>query len=69
MQGGETPYDIAKSKGYEEVCEELLPPELKKQPEVRSDSARHKVAVSFILGTIIIPYKFFSLSGNSSGHY
>ena len=47
MQGGETPFDIAKTKDYEEVCEELLPPELKKQPEVRSDSARHKVAVSF----------------------
>ena len=60
MQDGETPYDIAKSKGYDKVCEELLPPELKKQPEVRSDSARHKVAVSFTLDTllceVIIPY-------------
>ena len=56
MQGSETPYDIAKMKGYDEVCEELLPPALKKQPEVRSDSARHKVAASFTLDTIIIPY-------------
>ena len=47
MQGGETPYTIAKMKGYDEVCEELLPLELKKQPEVRSDSARHKFSVSF----------------------
>ena len=64
MQGGKTPYDIAKMKGYNEVCEELLPPELKKQPEVRSDSARHKVAVSFTLDTtckIIFSYIFFGM--------
>ena len=52
MQIGETPYAIAEKKGYDEVCEELLPPELKKQPEVRSDSARHKVAVSFTSDTV-----------------
>ena len=65
MQGGETPYDIAKMKGYDEVCEELLPPHLKKQPEVRSDSARHKVAVSFTLDTMceIIFCMFRKLSG------
>ena len=59
VQGGETPYMIAKKKDYTEVCEELLPPELKKQPEVRSDSARHKVTVNLTFDTmckVIIPY-------------
>ena len=46
MQGGETPYTVAKTK---EVCEELQPPEMKNQPDVRSDSAYHKfVTVSTI---------------------
>lgn len=48
MQGGETPYTVAKTK---EVCEELQPPEMKNQPDVRSDSAYHKfVTVSSIFG-------------------
>ena len=46
MQNGETPYTIAKTK---EVREELQPPEMKNQPDVRSDSAYHKfVTVSSI---------------------
>ena len=48
MQHGETPYAIAEQKKHEIVCQELLSPELKEQPEVRSDSASHKVSVSFI---------------------
>lgn len=47
IQSGDTPYAIAEKKGHDKVCEELLPPELKRQPEVRSDSAQHKFAVSF----------------------
>ena len=39
MQSGETPYTVAKTK---EVCEELQLSEMKKQPDVRSDSAYHK---------------------------
>ena len=48
MKNGETPYAIAERKGYEEVCEELLPPEMKKQPEVMSDSFQHRyISVRF----------------------
>lgn len=39
MQSGETPYTVAKTK---EVCEELQLSEMKKQPDVRSDSVYHK---------------------------
>ena len=42
MQDGETPYAVAEKKDYKKVCEELQPTEMKKQPEVISDSFQHK---------------------------
>ena len=47
IQAGETAYTVAKGKGFEKVCEELQPSDMKKQPVVRSDSAQHKFTVSF----------------------
>ena len=51
LQGGETPYVVAKNKDHEKVCQELLPPEMKKQPEARSYSLKHRFEVSYTSDT------------------